>query len=151
MSDKPAPTVPDRRRYGLIDVEDVRHFLWDRTVEDNPLELDLTFSDDEIGHAVRFTVMKYNETPPFVDMIFEERLPRTSCLLNGIAYHLYLAELIQLSRQDFDYSSGNMAIDLRKRRIEHLTTFVKLFKEEFETMVKQIKMSINIEAAYTAL
>jgi hypothetical protein len=140
--------IPGRDKYGQIDVEDVRQFMFDRTIEDNPLELDLVFDDDEINQAFRFAAMRYNETTPYVDKVDAAHLPYGMLFLNGIAYGLYLAKLQQLARQDIEYNSGNMTIDAFKRRLDHLQNFVKLFKESFEQMAKDRKISINIENAF---
>jgi hypothetical protein len=144
------PQIPPPNKYGKIDVEDVRFFLFDRTLDDNPLALDLTFSDEEITTAMRFAAMRYNETTPYVETVNAAYLPAGMLFLNGIAYGLYLSKLQQISRQDITYQSGNMTIDAVKPQIEHLTSFVKIFKEEFERMAKERKLTINIHAAFRA-
>jgi hypothetical protein len=131
-----------------IDVEDVRHFIFDRTVADNTLDLDLTFSDEEIGAAARFAAMGYNETTPYVDTVRPDSLPFGMCFLNGIAYYLYLGQLQKLTRNDIDYSAGNVTVDLNKRRIEHIKAILPIFKDEFDLKCKQQKAHINIEAGY---
>jgi hypothetical protein len=140
--------IPDRTKYGVIDVEDVRQFMFDRSVDDNPLELDLLFSDTEINQAFRFAAMRYNETTPYVDTVNAAYLPYGMLFLNGIAYGLCLSKLQELSRQDIEYTSGSMTIDTFKRRLDHLKELLKLFKEEFEKMAKDRKLSININACY---
>lgn len=144
-------TVPNPGRYGKIDVEDVRAFLWDRTIEDNSVELDLVFSDEEIKKAMRFAAMKYSETPPFINQpMTPDALPYGMMFLNGIAYFLYLQKLQTETRVDFEYNSGNMSIDLHKRRIAHLQNFVKLFKDDFESMIKDRKVSINVHGFFAS-
>lgn len=142
------PTIPDRKRRSAINHSDVRHYIFDRTVADNPLELDLQFSDDEIGHAMEFAAMRYNGIPPFVHVVNAARLPFADAFLVGTAYHLYLGLLQKLQRNDLDYSAGNAQVDINKRRIEHCKEWVKIFGTEFEERAKAIKISINLHNAF---
>ena len=148
MSNEHRVIIPDRGALGTIDVNDVRNFIWDRTLDDNPLEMDLMFSDKEITDAMRYCAMKYNEMPPFVNTVMPQNLPFGSTFLSGIAAGLYLSKLQQESRQDVEYTAGSLTVDIQKRRLEHLTNFVKIFKEEFETLAKGIKLTINIHGAF---
>jgi hypothetical protein len=141
------PVIPAQRR-NHIDIQDVRDFIFDRTIDDNPTELDLLFSDEEIQRAMRQAAMKYNETAPYVETVDSAYLPYGFTFLNGVAYCLYLSKLQVESRQDVEYQAGNMTIDVFRRKIEHLQNFVKLFKTEFETMAKERKLSININSAF---
>lgn len=143
-----AEKLPSFNKRGVIEVEDIRMFLADRTAEDNPLELDLSFSDDEIQYACRFSAMKFNEHPPFVMWVDPAALPFGNCFLNGVAYFLYLGKLQKLQRNDIDYTAGNMTVEINKRRIEHLKEWVGEFKEEFEKTTANIKHTINMEDAY---
>ena len=146
----PAPIVPPPQLRSKLCVQDVRDFIWDRTIDDNPLELDLRFTDVEVQNAMRFAAMRYNETSPFVDTVDERRLPYGMMFLTGTAYGLYLMELQKLTGQDVSYTAGSLTTDIYGKRIAHLKEFVKLFKEEFMAMVKERKTSINIEAAYAS-
>lgn len=150
MSD-PAPIVPiPQQRQNQICVQDVRDFIWDRTIDDNPIELDLRFTDAEIQNAMRFAAMRYNETSPYVDSVDQRNLPYGMLFLTGTAYGLYLMELQKLTGQDVSYQAGSLTTDIYGKRIAHLKEFVKLFKEEFVNMIKERKTSINIEAAYAS-
>ena len=148
MGFNPPRQIPQPGHTGAIDVDDVRSFMFDRTLDDNPLALDLTFSDEEINNAMRFAAMRYNETTPYVDHANAAYLPYGMMFLNGIAYGLYLQKLQAVSREDITYSAGNMTIDAIKPQVQHLTNFVKLFKDEFERMAKERKLSINIANAF---
>ena len=143
-----APIVPQQPQRSKISVTDVRDFLWDRTLADNPIELDLKFSDVEIQNAMRFAAMRYNETSPFVDIVSEYHLPYGMMFLNGIAYSLYLTELQKLSSEDVQYQAGSLTVDINGKRIAHLKEFVAMFKADFMAMVKERKVSINIESMY---
>lgn len=130
--------------------EMVRHFIWDRTIMDNPLELDLEFSDQEIGHARNFAAMMFNSIPPFVVDVTPKSVPHRweYPFLTATVFHLFLAKLMSLQRKDLDYSAGNMTVDINKRRIEYLTKWAQVFKEEAETKIKMIKVTANLESAY---
>ena len=147
MSDT-VPIIPAHPNRSHICVQDVRDFLWDRTMDDNPLELDLRFSDQEIQNAMRFAAMRYNETSPYVHTVDPTHLPYGMLFLVGTAYGLYLMELQKLSGQDVGYTAGSLTVDIYGKRIAHLKEFVKLFKEEFLSMTKERKCSINLEAAW---
>jgi len=145
-----APIIPPCPQRSSINVSDVRDFLWDRTLDDNPIELDLKFSDAEIQAAMRFAAMRYNETSPLVETVSPLNLPYATLFLSGIAYHLYLQELQKLTSQDVQYTAGSMTVDIYGKRITHLKEFVKAFRDEFLAMTKERKISINIEAAYAS-
>ena len=136
---------------GKIDVQDVRHFTFDRPVQDNTLDMDLAFSDEEIGHAMRFAAMTYNDMAPQCHTVDPTSLPFGGCFLHGIAYHLYLGKLQQLMRNDIDYSAGNITVDLNQRRIKHIqAVLLPLFKAEFEKLAFDQKVAINISHGYRA-
>lgn len=144
------PVIPPVSKRSTIDHGDVRAYIFDRTLADNPLELDLQFSDDEIGHAMRFAAMRYNDMPPHVNVVDPAKLPFASTFLDGVAYFLYLGLLQKLQRNDMDYSAGNAEVDINKRRIEHIKAWVTFFKDEFERQAKEIKVTINIHDAFMA-
>lgn len=146
----PVPVIPPEGKRSVIDVSHVRHYIYDRTVSDNPLELDLQFSDEEIGYAMQFAAMRYNEIPPYVQTVDPAALPFAATFLAGICYHLCLGLLFKLQRNDLDYSAGNVTVDINKRRIEHLKQWLKMFGDEFEQRAKEIKMTINLHAAFAS-
>ena len=122
--------------------EDIRHFIWDRDLQDNPLEMDLTFSDEEIRRAMRFCAMSFNDLPPFVYRIEPDQLPASGIFIHGVIYHLYVAKLSMLMRHDVDYQGGNMTV--KTSQIDHLKDLLKLHKEEFEAGAKTLKVNANI-------
>ena len=130
--------------------EATRHFIWDRTLEDNPLELDLEFSDPEIGQARQFAAQMINATPPFSVQVMANQVPTNWEYAFQLAtvYHLLLAKLMSLQRKDLDYSAGNMTVDINKRRIEYLDKWVKVFREDAMMRIKELKVTANLESAY---
>lgn len=146
---KPA-IVPSRHqpRGDTISLEDARQFLFDRTASDNPLDLDLSFTEKDLEFAMRHTAMRYNAIPPHVIHVHPDRLPFGETMLNGVAYYLYLGKLQQLMRNDVDYSAGNMSIDINKRRIESIQKLLPMFKEAFERQSKEEKVTINLNNGF---
>lgn len=144
--------VPGPNTTGEINLstEMVRHFIFDRTIEDNPIEMDLDFSDGEIARAREFAIMMLNAIPPFVHQLQHDNVPanwRYPFLL-AIIYHLFVAKAAQLSRKDIDYSAGNMTVDLNKRRLEFYMKWSQAFKTESESTIKTLKVAANLESAY---
>ncbi len=139
---------------GSLDTEDIRHFIMDRTVEDNPIELDLEFSDEEIGWAFRHGAMMYNGIPPYVSIIngpkdvTDPRL--TYPFMVGVIYQLFLAKAAKLARIDIDYSAGDMQADFTKRRVDYLTKWAQAFKNEAMSGLKNYKLVQNLESGYQA-
>jgi len=129
---------------------DIRHFIWDRTIEDNPLELDLEFSDEEIGNARRFCAMMCKDVPPYVIEINASSIPKgfEYAFMIGTVYHLFLAKLMSLQRKDLDYSAGGMTVDINKRRIDYLSKWVVAFKQEAMESIQKRKLSMNLESGY---
>jgi hypothetical protein len=146
---KPA-VIPARQqpRGTTISLEDVRQFSFDRVASDNPLDLDLSFTEHDLEFAMRFTAMRYNAIPPHVIHVHPDRLPFGETMLNGIMYYLYTGKLQQLMRNDVDYSAGNMSIDINKRRIESLQKLLPMFKEAFERQAKEEKVTINLNNGF---
>ena len=136
------------RNHSLICTEDVRHFILDRDAQDNPLLMDLAFSEDEIDRSIRYACMSFNEIPPYVFDVHPERIPFEACFLHGILYHLYLAKFSQLSRNDIDHQEGNMTVEVTKRLIANLKDLMQFHKTEFETAAKNRKITANVSAAF---
>jgi hypothetical protein len=143
----PSPQVETR-----VVHEDIRHFIWDRTIADNPLDLDLEFSDEEIGWARRFAVKMFNAIPPHVVDITADQVPARweYGFFLGTVYHLFLGKLMKLQRSDLDYSAGNMTVDLNKRRIEYLTKWAQAFKQEATENIKTLKLVTNLNQGFAA-
>jgi len=131
-----------------ITVEDIRHFIYDRTPADNDISMDLDWKDPEIMQAMRFCAMSYNSIQPYVEQITANTLPGEMLFIHGTIYHLYLSRWSQLTRSDLDYQAGNMTVDRVKRWIEHLQKGMELHKTEFETKGKERKLVINLNNAY---
>lgn len=134
--------------HSTLDVEDIRHFIFDRDAADNPLLLDVAYTDDEIARAMRYACLSFNEVTPYVFTIQPECMPFSMLFIHGTIYHLYLSRISELSRRDVDHTAGNMTVDVTKRLIANLTALVALHKKEFDTSAKQRKIAFNVSQAF---
>lgn len=130
--------------------DDVRMFILDDTVERNDLDMDLSFSDEEVERAMLRAGREYNSiTPIGVGSVDPRALPNdTNIFLDATAEQLYLSKLAQLSRNDMDYETGGVSINAERVRIQHFKELIKLHRERWYSRAKEAKMSINIRYAY---
>lgn len=138
---KSTPPVKDTN---YVTHEDIRHFIQDRTIEDNEVYMDLFFSDDEISQAKRFASMSFNSTPPYVYTVEPEKMPFNMAYIHGIIYHLYLARLSKLKRNEIEYTAGGVTTTMDKKLIDHLTQDLLFHKQEFDRKTKELKLIINM-------
>ena len=129
--------------------KDVRYYLLDRTVEDNDLDLDLSFSPDEIEDAMKRAARAYNSVPPFVGSVTWNNLPDdTNLFLDAIAEQLYLSLLAKLTRNDIDYVGGDVQINLVAKRIAHLKELIKDHRARWRETARDIKVAANLSKAF---
>lgn len=132
-----------------ITSDDVRMYIFDRSIEDNDLLLDLNFSEEEIANAMVRAAREYASIPPYTSTVCASCLPGdTNMFLDAIAAQLYMSEMNKLMRNDIDYSSGNVTTNLVAKRIKHLAELVKLYQERFKIAAKELKISQNISAGF---
>jgi hypothetical protein len=132
-----------------ITEEDIRIFLQDQAVEQNPLDMDLSFSSSDILAAMQRVCMDYNELPPLVrNHTDPSKLPHKSFLLHGIVRNLYLSELARMSRNRVEYNAGNMVVDPDKARIDWFREAVALHTEAFQSGARTEKIEHNLHSAY---
>lgn len=148
MSETTPVKIPPVTRRNVIDAEAVRFFMFDRTAADNPLVMDLEFSDEEIGWAMKFAALRYNEMEPQVEIVDYGALPFGMIFLTGTAAYLYLQKFQQLTRNNMEYTAGNMTVDINAKKIEAVKALYTLFKEEFEEKAASRKRTINIQSTY---
>lgn len=130
-------------------IADVRAFILDRNVEDNSLEMDLTFSDEEIIDAFKRAAREYNSIPPFVGSVDPAALPDdTNVFLDATAMQLYISRVSRLQRNDVDYTAGDVTVALEKRQIEHLLKMIQFHRERFVEAAKAQKITRNLRRAY---
>lgn len=128
--------------------DDIRHFIFDRSVEDNSIELDLAFSDEEIQNAFRYMCMSFNSITPYCMSIGPDAIPNTMWAIHGTCYHLLLSKYHKESRNDMSYNADGVTVEVQKTLIQHLLNQIKLHKNEFDTMAKHEKLNKNINDAF---
>jgi len=143
-----AQVSPVNRNSSLLFADDIRHFIWDRSSDDNNVELDLAFSDEEIHNAKRYCAMSYNQMPPQVNFIDPSCMPNTMTMIHGTIYHLLLSKYHQTSRNDITYTAGGVTTEVTKTLISHLKEQIKFHKEEFMNLAKQEKILVNLHSAF---
>jgi hypothetical protein len=132
-----------------ITSEDIRMFIFDRTIEDNDLLLDLNFSEAEIQNAMIRAAREYASIPPYTSIVNPACLPGdTNMFLDGVVAQLYLSEMSKLMRNDIDYTSGNVTTNIVTKRIGHLKELFKLHQERFLTAAKPWKLTENINQGF---
>lgn len=135
--------------HGYITVDDIRLYILDRSIEDNDMDLDLSFSDEEIMAAMERVAREYNSIPPYVDGASPDRLSKTTNMFfDGILQQLYMAELNRAMRNDIDYVAGNVTTNPEKSRIANLTTLARDHGERFREAVRNRKIFINMSDGY---
>ena len=133
----------------FITVEDVRHFMMDRTTDDNDLLVDLAYSDDEIKQAMVRAARDFNSVPPLVVTANPEYLDaQTNLFLDGIAKHLYMASMSKSMRNDMDYTAGGVSTNIEQKRIEHMKFLIQMHDQRFKEMATTYKVAINIAEGF---
>jgi hypothetical protein len=124
-------------------------YIFDRTIEDNDLLLDLNFSEEEISNAMVRAAREYASIPPYTSRVCPSCLPNTTNMfLDAIVAQLYMSEMNKLMRNDIDYTSGNVTTNLVAKRIKHLADLAKLYTERFRTSAKEWKIAENVSAGF---
>lgn len=133
----------------FLNIEEVRHFVMDRTVEDNDLDLDLSFTDEEITQAMERAARSFNSMPPHIMRVEWNRLPLdTNIFLYATAEHLYRAALGKLRRNDIDYNAGGVATNLAAKRIGHFEKMISEYNQLWTSEAKSIKIAANLSRAF---
>ena len=128
-----------------LTIDDVRLFILDRTAEDNELDMDLSFSDEEIASAMRRAAREANDIPPYTVQVSGDCLPGASNIwLHAVTEQLYLSKLSNLMRNDIDYEAGGVSVTVTKSRIAHFKDLVKLHRSIWEDKLRRLKVGVNV-------
>lgn len=131
-----------------LTIDAVRNYILDRTIQDNQIDLDLAFSPEEITNAMGYAARAYASIPPFVGSPDASRLPmRTNVFLDATAVGLYIGRLSRLQRNDIDYKSGTVTVELEKKQIEYMKDMIKFHQGEFKEAAKALKVAQNLRRA----
>jgi len=132
-----------------LTIEDVRLALMDRTPADNPLDMDLSFSDGEIAQAMTRAAREYNSIPPFVRSVTGARLPADdNVLLDATVEQLYIALAAKLRRNDIEYQAGGVSSAVDRARIVHLKDMIAEARARWEPRARERKLAANMAQAF---
>jgi hypothetical protein len=133
-----------------ITEDDVRNFMFDRTLEDNELTMDLSFSPEEIKQAMIRAAREYNSLAPVgVDVVDPSRLDgTTNIFLDGTVAQLYIAALNKLSRNEVDYTSGGVGTSLDKTQKNNYMKLIELHTNRFKEAAYERKININLQRGF---
>lgn len=136
----------------FITVDDIRLYVLDRTIADNPLSKDLAFSDEEILAAMERAARAYNGLPPYVDCVTAACLQKVdNTFFDAIVQQLYIGEISRMSRNEIDYTAGGVTTNLDAKRIDHLRRMAAEHGELFREAAKAHKVYVNWKNAYGPL
>lgn len=122
--------------------------MMDQEVKHNLLDMDLNFSEEEIREAQKRAAQFLNSIPPvFIHVNPHGRNMQYPYLL-ATAYQLYLSFLQRLIRQDVEYSSGEVQVNLVARRIKHIKELLPTLRSEAAELASEIKQGINLSQAF---
>lgn len=132
-----------------LDIDEVRHHILDRTVEDNDLDLDLSFSDEEIIKAMKRAARAFNTLPPQIMSVEWNRMPLdTNVFLDATAEHLYRAAIQKLRRNDIDYNAGGVATNLQAKRIANFERSIAELNKTWTDEAKATKVIYNMSQVW---
>lgn len=131
-------------------VDEVRHYLWDRSPDDNELWNSLEFTDEEIVRAMGHAARAFRSVPPLIPMRIDAScLPTdTNIFFDATGEQLYRMKRHSLARNNFKYEAGNVAIDDVSLKIEALDKLSKEMGEQWRQEARFFKSQINVNGFY---
>lgn len=128
-----------------ITIDDIREEIQDRTPDDNVIDCDLSFSDDEIVHAMERAAAAYNSVPPLgVDVVSGKRLPlHNDIFMYATLSKLYNSATFKLARNMASWQTGETTVDLKKSRMEAYKSLVKEFDDMWKPAAAARKAELN--------
>jgi hypothetical protein len=134
---------------GRLKVEDIRHYILDRSAADNDLDGDLSFSDEEIANAMKAAARDYNSIPPYSQTAQANCLPDdTNIFIDGTLKHLYITAVSRAKRNELEYNAGGVTTSNNAAFIKHMTDLIKLHGDMFREAVTNKKLFLNIRRAF---
>ena len=128
-----------------LSIEDVRMFMLDRSAEDNALDMDLSFSNEEITEAMRRAARETNDMPPYTAQVNPDCLPGDSNIwLHAVAEQLCVAKLANLARNDVQYNADGVSASDTANRIQHFQGLIKLHRSIWEDRLQHLKVRNNM-------
>lgn len=134
---------------GYLTVEDIRLAIIDKDATNNPVAMDLDFSDEEILAAMERCALAYNEIPPYVHRVGKAtQIPHAEFFIHGTIHQLYLSDVARRSRNRITYQAGNMTVDPEEHRIKFMLEALAMHRNAFEERAKIFKVERNTRQAY---
>lgn len=130
----------------------VRAFIWDRKASDNQIDMDLTFSDEEIREAMMSAAREYNSIKPYVGTADPTRLDgSTNIFLDGTVAYLYIARMSNMQRNDLEYTAGGVTVTMEQRQIAYMKDMIPFHMDRFKKAATDRKLAHNISQGFAAL
>ena len=132
----------------IIEVDDVRQFLLDRSPGDNFLLDDVEFDNNTILSGLRWVSDLYNTQAPFVDTYTMDNFPYRAEAIMGAAAFCLRAMAMNMARNEAQAQTqgGTQLRDKAKAGI-----YLQLASEvssEMKGRLAAIKIAKNVEACY---
>ena len=132
----------------IIEVDDVRQFLLDRSPGDNFLLDDVEFDNNTILSGLRWVSDLYNTQAPFVDTYTMDNFPYRAEAIMGAAAFCLRAMAMNMARNEAQTQTqgGTQLRDKAKAGI-----YLQLASEvssEMKGRLAAIKIAKNVEACY---
>lgn len=123
----------------------VRLALRDKYVYDDSLLADKEFTNEEIMHAVRRTIDRWNDTPPLIQQYDFANFPWREKLLVGATGYLYQIAAAKYRRDHLAYSGSGVQVDDKNKSQEYEAISARRL-EEFDSWMSATKHAINAES-----
>ncbi len=137
---------------GLISKQDVRQYLVDNSADDNPLLLDLAYTDDDLAAAMKSAAREFNSITPYSISVAPDALPDdTNVFFDAITASLLRMSLLQKTRNDITHQAGNVSVQVDSVYIGHLRSLIPLFDERFRKAAFDIKLARNLNDGFGAV
>lgn len=131
-----------------VTADDIRHFMLDRSADDNLLLDAVEIDDPTILKGMEWTVDKYNTTHPLVDMYDVESFPYRAEMIQGAAAYCLRAMAMNHSRNKIDsVTQGGTQVRDKANAAEYLA-MAREFSAALEQQFRIIKRTKNVESGY---
>lgn len=128
----------------------IRLALRDKYVYDDSLLADKEFTNEEIMHAVRRTIDRWNDTPPLIQPYDFANFPWREKLLIGATGYLYQIAAAKYRRDHLAYAGSGVQVDDKNKSAEYETISARRL-EEFDAWMSATKHAINAESFWGAI
>lgn len=133
----------------IITEKEIRMFIMDKP-ELNPLLAGVKFDSTDIDNGIINVISYFNEIPPYTGTNYTvENFPFRYILLIGLVGHLLKGAAVNEAVNQFDYSVEGVQVN-DKNKAGLFTQLGNEYWSEFKDMVKQVKVSQNVNQLYNS-